>query len=200
MVSLPIPLPSILRRGGALACICLLLACGDDEGSDTAMVTGPVSTGDPTSTTGTTSEDGSTSGSADGSTGGTTAGSSDGGSTTGAAEDPSYPMPDGGNCSGGTAPVMLPGAEICAPFCTGRADACPAAASGDAPPVCTPFLGNGGSGDPCDEMTPCAMGEACSPEGTCGDVAFWACQLACTDGETCPDGMICSGIGTCGYP
>ncbi|MBL4686620.1 MAG: hypothetical protein JKY37_18635, partial [Nannocystaceae bacterium] len=125
--------------------------------------------------------------------------SSSAGESSGGAVDPNYPPTDGGTCGGETAPVMLPDASLCAPFCTGEGDACPSAASGDAPAQCTPFLNMSGSGDPCDDQTPCTDPELCGPEETCGEVAFWACQLACGSGEVCPDGMHCSAIGTCGY-
>lgn len=191
----------------ALAIAPLPLACGDDGGTDdandTAAQTGPVgSTGDDTTTTGasssSTSADASSSTSADG-TGSTTAGSTDDGSTTGPAGDPAYPPPEGGECPEGNLPVALPGAEICAPFCGGPDDACPIPATGDAMPVCTPFAGDGGSGDPCEDSSTCPDGETCN-DGACAEIAFFACQLFCAMGETCPDGMECSGISTCGYP
>jgi hypothetical protein len=180
-------------------------ACGDDDGpTDTGAETGPAastSESSPGTTAASSSEDGSTT-SADGldSTGSTAAASSeDDGTTTGPAGDPTYPPPDGGSCPQGTAPVVLPGAQLCAPFCGDEADQCPPAATGDAPAMCTPFAGRGGSGDPCDDSTACPDGETCDA-GSCVAVAFFACQLRCGMGETCPDGMECSGIGTCGYP
>ncbi len=183
---------------GALALVFSLPGCGDDTSGDdgpATTLTSDGSTSTPMTSEGSSSTDapGSSSGAADTTTGGA-------GESTGAAEDPEYPMPDGGTCGGGTAPVVLPGAEVCSPFCSGSEDPCPAASSGDAPAECTPFLGDGGSGDPCGDGMPCAGAEACGMDGTCGEVAFWACQLICGDGQACPDGMVCSGIGTCGYP
>ena len=114
--------------------------------------------------------------------------------------DPTYPIPTGGNCPDNTVNVTLPGAEVCAPFCNGEGDACPAAATGDATSTCTPFAQAGGSEDPCEDSSTCPMGEACSVEGTCVSVAFWACRLLCDAGETCPDTMTCAGGLSCGYP
>lgn len=193
----------IRPRRGPLACLCLLLACGDDDGGDEGGVTGPAGSSGPSASSTDTTAAGSSSGPADSSSSGVgpgSSGSSGEGSTTGTASDPVYPQPDGGACPGNTFPVTLPQSEICAPACTGRGDACPAAATGDAPAQCTPFLSNGGSGDPCDEVTPCGAGEACDAGGMCVEVAFWACQLVCAGGESCPDGMVCNGIQTCGYP
>lgn len=182
------------------------LACGDDGTTDTGAETNPVaSTSEGTSSTGaatgTSSSGGDTSSGSLDDTGSTTAAasSSSDGNTTGSAEDPTYPAPDAGACPDGTLPVTLPGAEICAPFCGGPDDVCPPAATGEALPQCTPFAGNGGSGDPCDDATPCPDGETCT-EGACVTIAFFACQLSCAMDETCPDGMACSGIATCGYP
>ncbi|MCX4246876.1 hypothetical protein [Paraliomyxa miuraensis] len=179
-----------------------LSACGDDEGETGATTTTTTNSTASSSSTdadsgttavATTDEPGTSTDMAS-----TTAESAD--STTGGpAGDPAYPPIDNGSCPSGTAPVLLPGAHVCAPFCGSADDMCPMAASGDAPAQCTPFAGMGGSGDPCDDMTPCAMNETCN-EGTCADVAFWACQLVCADGQACPDGMQCSGVGTCGYP
>lgn len=179
-------------------------ACGDDGGGGTGPATGTSALGSssgpasPPAQSSSGPADGSSSGS--NTTGSTGEGSTGEGSTTGAAEDPVYPRPEGGNCPGGTAPITLPQSEICAPFCTGRGDACPAPTGGDAPAACTPFLGNGGSGDPCDDMTPCGPSEGCDMGGMCVEISFWACQLVCADGQSCPDGMICNGINTCGYP
>ena len=184
---------------GLLLCALPLAACGDD-GSDSG--TDPVGTTTTTEPdTSTTAGEGSSSGDAvDGSSssGGAASSSSDASTTTGVAEDPNYPRPDGGSCEGDAVPVALPGAEVCAPFCSGPEEPCPAGETGDAPGVCTPFMGDGGSGDACDDMTPCPMNEVCDA-GTCVDVAFWACQLVCDMGQTCPDSMSCSGFGTCGY-
>jgi hypothetical protein len=182
-----------------------LLACGDDDGTSPMLETGLPMT-DGTSSTG----EASTSTSADtGSTGTTaavddttataTAASTDDGSTTGPLGDPAYPPPDGGTCPDDTLPVALPGAEICAPFCAGPDDPCPMPASGDAVPQCTPFAGEGGSGDACSDAIPCPDGELCS-EKACVMIAFHACQLSCAMNETCPDDMQCSGIAVCGYP
>lgn len=192
-------------RSSSLALILLLAplvaACGDDSAGDTGVATGPVaSTGAGSSTTADTSEGSTSTGAPEDSTGSTAAPTSDADSTTGSASDPTYPPPNAGVCPDGTVPVLLPGAELCAPFCAGETDPCPEAASGDAATRCTPFAGQGGSGDACDELTPCPAGETCSAEGSCSDVAFHACQLFCDMGQTCPEGMACSGIGTCGYP
>lgn len=182
-----------------------LSACGDDDGETGASTTTETSTS-PTSSTTTSADSGSTAAATtdEPSTSTSPASSSDAtaadSTTGGPAGDPTYPPIDGGSCPAGTAPVMLPGSELCAPFCGSADDVCPMAASGDAPAECTPFAGAGGSGDPCDDVTPCPAGETCRQDGTCAEVAFWACQLLCGDGQTCPDGMGCSGIGTCGYP
>ncbi len=183
------------------------LACGDDEGTDTGADTTPLpgtsegstSTGDASTSTGADASTSSTTASVDGTSSTTAAESSEGDSTTGSDEDAASPQPDGGACPDGFLPVSLPGAEICAPFCGGPDDACPVAATGDAAPQCTPFAGKGGSGDPCDDATTCPNGETCN-DGACTAIAFHACQLFCAMGETCPDAMECSGIGTCGYP
>jgi hypothetical protein len=187
----------------ALVLASLPSACGDDGGNDTGAETViATSTGEGSSSTGpaasSTGPDDSGTTTADG-TGSTAAASSDDGSTTGPTGDPTYPPIDGGMCPGGTLPVMLPGAQLCAPFCGGPDDACPAAATGTAMPQCTAFAGMGGSGDPCDDVSPCPDGETCD-DGACAEIAFHACQLGCGMGEICPDGMACSGIGTCGYP
>jgi len=187
----------------------MLLACGGDDGSDssgavTTIGAGSNTTGGSTSgeaessgdSTGEAESGGTSTGGADTSTGG--ADSSSGGSG-GAMGDPTYPTPTAGECPDNTVNVTLPGAEVCAPFCTGEGDACPAAATGDATPVCTPFAQAGGSEDPCDDSSTCPMGEACSVEGTCVAVAFWACRLLCDQGETCPDTMMCAGALSCGY-
>jgi hypothetical protein len=203
-----VPSPPFASLALVLAIASLTAACGDDGSTDTGAETGPAastsagSSSTSTSTSaGSSSEGGSSTGADDlDSTGSTAAASSDDGTTTGGpAGDPSYHPPNGGSCPDGTLPVTLPGAQLCAPFCDGADDMCPAAATGDAPPECRPFAGMGGSGDACDDVTPCADDETCSG-GSCADIAFFACQLLCTMGETCPDGMACSGIGTCGYP
>lgn len=189
----------------ALALASLAPACGDDEGETGATTT--TSTTPPTSST-TDDPDGSTTAAptTDAPTTTTTADPSTtavddtAASTTGPTGDPIYPPPDGGSCPNGTVPVVLPGASLCSPFCAAVDDPCPMAATGDAPAQCIPFAGMGGSGDPCDDVTPCPMGEACGDDGTCFTVAFWACQLLCDAGQICPDDMSCSGIGTCGYP
>jgi len=127
--------------------------------------------------------------------------SGDGSATgdSGGGGDPSYPAPDGsGACPAQTAPIELPGASVCAPFCAGAGAMCPPPASGDAVPECTPFEQPGGSGTPCTDHPDCTGGEACGPDGTCIAVAFWACRLTCEGGETCSDGMTCTG-GACGY-
>ncbi|MEM9461985.1 MAG: hypothetical protein AAGF11_47945 [Myxococcota bacterium] len=217
----PVHRPSCVRRRRSLACLSLAVsltvaggACGDDGGEEGGGTGSVTETSAPGPSSGSTSMQGS-SGPADGSSGGNTTGAtgdgsisdgatSDGatsdGATTGAAEDPVYPRPEGNNCPGGTAPITLPQSVICAPFCAGRGDVCPAPAGGDAPAQCIPFLGNGGSGDLCDDMTPCGPNEGCDMGGMCVEISFWACQLVCADGQSCPDGMICNGINTCGYP
>lgn len=190
----------------ALLLVSPMLACGDDGGTETGAETAPVaSTSEGSSSTGAATGSSSSSGDPssgsldDTSTTAAASSSSDDGNTTGPAEDPTYPAPDAGACPDGTLPVMLPGAEICAPFCGGPDDVCPPAATGDATPLCTPFAGQGGSGDACDDATPCPDGETCS-EGACVEIAFYACQLSCVMDEACPDGMACSGFATCGYP
>lgn len=181
------------------------LACGDDADTDTGAETNPIpGTGDDTSSSG--ADPGSSSGGAD--TGSGTAAVDDTGSsgpastddatTGGPSGDPEYPPPVSGDCPVDTLPVMLPGASICAPFCGGPDDACPAAATGDATPQCTPFAGAGGSGNACSGDDECPDGELCDDEA-CVTIAFYACQLRCDMGETCPDAMTCSGIATCGY-
>lgn len=178
------------------------LACGDDGGTEMGAETTPVaSTSEGTSSTGaatSTSSGGTSSGSLDDTSTTAAASSSDDGNTTGPAGDPTYPAPDAGTCPDGTLPVMLPGATLCEPFCGGPDDACPPAATGDATPVCTPFAGDMGSGDACDDATPCSDGETCT-DGACVEIAFYACQLSCDMDETCPDGMECTGV-ACGYP
>lgn len=195
---------SVQLRSASLALVVASsAACGDDGGSG-GQETGPAaSTSDGSTSTGegstSSSGEGSTTAVVDGSTstaGGATIGDD---TTTGSAGDPAYPPIVGGGCPEGALPVALPGAELCAPFCAGPGDPCPTAQSGDASPECTPFAGQAGSGQACDAGTPCPDGETCN-EGTCADVAFYACQLLCTMGEACPDAMVCSGIGTCGYP
>jgi hypothetical protein len=198
------PLPPLRSLALALALPLLAPACGDDGGGgETGAETGPPpggtsegssSTGAGSSSTGADTSTGSVD-----STGSTAPASSDDGSTTGPTGDPAYPPPVGGACPDGTLPVNLPGTEICAPFCDGLDDECPAAATGNAVGQCTPFAGAGGSGDPCDDATPCPDGETCNDDA-CAEIAFFACQLLCAMGETCPDGMECSGIATCGYP
>lgn len=200
-----------LRLGAVvlpLALASLIAACGDDGGDTGAETTlgtttaaADTSTGEPdatgTSTAATT--EGTTTGTLDESTGSTTAAATDDTTGGGPVGDPAYPPPVDGTCPQGTLPVTLPGAEICAPFCGGPDDACPAAATGNAMPQCLPFAGAGGSGAACDDVTPCPDGETCDG-GQCAEIAFFACQLMCPAGETCPDDMACSGIGTCGYP
>lgn len=183
----------------ALVLASLTLACGDDGGGDTGAETGPIAS-TSASTTMSSADSTTDASTVEGSTASTAADSSEAESTTGPAADPTYPRPDAGACPDGTVPVLLPGAELCAPFCGGEADQCPSAASGDASARCTPFAGEGGSGDACDEITTCPDGETCRNDGSCGEVAFWACQLFCDMGQACPEAMACSGIGTCGYP
>jgi hypothetical protein len=194
-------------RCASLSATCaLVLACGGDDGGDDD---GVVETGGTlslssteTSTSSDTSsgslDDGTSSGSEVSTTEATTDGADE--STTGGPEDPSYPQPDGaGSCPNGTAPILLPGASVCGPFCEGPDAPCPAGSSGDAMPVCTPFDEKGGSGTPCRTHDDCPDGEACDPDDTCVAVAFWACRLLCDAGQACSDGMTCA-AGACGYP
>lgn len=195
-------------RSLVLACA-VLLACGGDDDSDSSGAVTTIGAGSNTTGEATSGDDddessgGSTGEGGSSSTGGavdTSSGGSSSGDSGGAMGDPTYPIPTAGNCPDNTVNVTLPGAEVCAPFCNGEGDACPAAASGDATPTCTPFAQAGGSEDPCDDSSTCPMGEACSVEGTCVSVAFWACRLLCDAGETCPDTMMCAGGLSCGYP
>jgi hypothetical protein len=184
----------------SLALASLPAACGDDGGETDSMA--GISTTAPASSTGET--DGSSTSAATGestSTTGESTASTAADDTTGGGpmSDPTYPPIVDGSCPQGTLPVTLPGARLCAPFCGGVEDRCPAAVTGNAVPQCMPFAGQGGSGAQCDDVTPCPDGETCSA-GACADVAFYACQLMCLAGEACPDAMACSGIGTCGYP
>jgi hypothetical protein len=183
------------------ATISCSFACGGDDGE---CSTSPTSiSGVATSTGGdemadATTEDGSTTTGAEDTTTDDDASSS---STTDAEEpDPSYPPvgPDGG-CPNG-ASLMLPGASVCAPFCAGPDAACPDAASGTATPTCTPFEMADGSAAPCRDHDECPDDEACSVSGTCIAVAFWGCRLLCDAGAACPDPMICTTVGACGYP
>ncbi|MEM6989742.1 MAG: hypothetical protein AAF721_04575 [Myxococcota bacterium] len=193
---------------GSVLATAPLAACGDDGGSDpvasTASMTLTSSESGDESSTGAAAE--SSSDGTPGTTSGTTTDAADSTSDTaapttgGAVEDPVYPRPVGMMCDGGQAPLTLPGGSVCAPFCTGEADACPAGGSGDATPSCTPFEEPGGSGMACRDSSTCPGDEACGFEGTCVTVAFWACRLLCDGGETCPDGMTCTAIGSCGYP
>jgi hypothetical protein len=193
-------------RCASLSATCaLVLACGGDDGGDDDGVVETGGTLSLSSTETSTSSD-TSSGSLDDGTSDddtTTTAESTGGadeSTTGAAEDPSYPQPDdAGSCPNGTAPILLPGASVCGPFCEGPDAPCPAGSSGDAMPVCTPFDEKGGSGTPCRTHDDCPDGEACDPDGTCVAVAFWACRLLCDAGQACSDGMTCA-AGACGYP
>lgn len=202
-------LPPSLRLASVPLTLALasLVACGDDGGSESGAETTPATSTSPTSSTTaepeTSTTDASTGGTTatlDDDTGTTAAATSDDGTTaTGPTGDPMYPPIVDGMCPQGTLPVMLPGSQLCAPFCNGPDDACPPGFTGDAEPACLPFAGPGGSGDACDDATPCPNGETCD-DGACAEVAFFACQLLCGMGEACPDDMACSGIGTCGYP
>jgi hypothetical protein len=191
--------------------LCVLvfaIACGDDGGDTGTSVgtsaTAGVSTGeDGSSTSSGGSSDASSSSEAGSGSGSSDAGSSGGGSSSsgGPGGDPLYPPLQDGMCPGGEVPTMLPGGSVCAPFCDGEGAQCPAAATGDAVGTCTPFeRDGGGSGDPCETHDMCPREEACGIEGTCIAVAFWACRLLCDGGQTCPDAMQCTSIGTCGYP
>lgn len=189
------------HRSIACTWICLALAgCGGDDGD--AESTGIASVSD-TATASASSSSGSSSSSDGGASSSSSGGSSSSGaadsSSGGVAEDPEYPAPQGGTCPDQTAPVELPGASSCAPFCAGADAPCPAPGSGDATGVCTPFEQDGGSGTPCTEHGDCTGGEACGAAGTCVAVAFWGCRLRCSDGSTCPDAMVCAGD-SCGYP
>jgi hypothetical protein len=183
------------------------VACGgDDEADDDAAVesdgTLESTSGDESASDASSSDGGGSSSGAGTTTSAESTESTDGAdeSTTGAPEDPSYPAPDdGGACPNETAPIQFPGASVCAPFCAGADAPCPAAASGDAVPTCTPFADEGGSATPCRTHDDCPGEEACDPTGTCVAVAFWGCRLVCDGGETCSDGMTCA-AGACGYP
>jgi hypothetical protein len=196
-----------------LALACTVCACGGDDGGSTPTTTGVTtignddgsgSAGDESTTTAATSEGSSSEGegsSSSGDPGETTVSLDDTAGTTGEPADPEYPAPDGtGMCPEGTADLDLAGATACAPFCAGADAPCPTAATGSATPECTPFEMPGGSGDPCETHDECSGEEACGVNGTCVAVAFWGCRLLCDAGELCPDAMICSGVGACGYP
>lgn len=199
-------LPSLRLASVTLTLTLTLAACGDDDGSEGGAETTPETSTSPTSSTAAEPDTGTSAATDDGTTAtlddtGTTAvaSSEDGTTATGPTGDPTYPPMEDGACPQGTLPVMLPGSQLCAPFCDGPGEACPPAASGDAVPTCVPFAGPGGSGAACDDAMPCPEGETCD-DGACAEVAFFACQLLCGMGEACPDDMACSGIGTCGYP
>lgn len=201
-----------MRPRVTLVLACSLFACGGDDGGSpttTGVTTiGADDGGDTTgagSTTAGPGSDGGSSGdavsSSSGDPGESTAAVDDTAGTTGEPADPEYPAPDGaGTCPEGTAMLDLAGATACAPFCAGPDAPCPAAATGDATPECTPFEMPGGSGDPCTTHDECSGGEACGVDDTCVAVAFWGCRLLCDAGQTCPDAMTCSGVGACGYP
>ncbi len=196
-----------LTAVSALALI--LAACSGDDGGATsdgvssdASTTQDMTQGSTSSTGGSSGSggDASSSGSAgatSSSTGDATTGDATAGTTGGGAEDPNYPSPGDVGCAGETAPIMLPGGAVCAPFCDGPGGACPAPADGDAMPVCAPFE-NGGSMAPCGGDGECAGSEVCW-DGSCIEVAFWACNIDCSGGETCPSGMSCI-AGLCAYP
>lgn len=193
-----------LRIAGLFVLASLVpLACGDDGGGDEAATTGAATTGATTSSTGAVEGSSTAIATSGGASTGTTgeAASSSGAvdSSGGPGGDPSYPEPQGGVCPDGAYPVTLPGASVCAPACAGADAACPAAASGDAEPTCTPFAQPGGSETPCTEHGDCTGGEACDPSGICVAVAFWGCRLVCSDGAMCPDGLTCA-TDACGYP
>jgi len=188
-----------------LTAFALVVGCGDDDGDDGVVDTtgtATISTTEASSSEESTTSgaDGSSSSTGEGSTGTTGEESSDGAdTTTGGSGDPAYPPTDGGACPPGTAPIQLPGASMCGPFCEGAEAECPPPASGDAVPTCTPFEEKGGSGTPCRMHDECPEGEACDTDGTCVAVAFWACRLVCDAGQTCSDDMTCA-AGACGYP
>lgn len=195
-----IPLCSIL--------VCAVIACGGDDGSDsgaTTPTTDATAVSDPaTSATTDSTTDAGTSTAETSSAGGSSTDAESSStaaadSTGGVAGDPSYPAPDGGVCPDQTAPITLPGGSVCAPFCAGADAPCPAPASGDATPECTPFADEGGSGTPCTDHGDCSGGEACGADGVCVAVAFWGCRLQCEGKTTCSDGMTCAG-GACAYP
>jgi hypothetical protein len=187
-----------------LCSVMMPFACGGDdveEGTTPTSVGAPATatTGgdDTTGTTDSSTSLGGTSTSADTTTGPDESDTSEGG--TGDPSDPSYPPVGGdGTCPDG-ASLMLPGASVCAPFCAGPDAACPDAATGTATATCTPFEMDGGSGTPCRAHEDCPDAEACSVADTCIAVAFWGCRLLC-DAAECPDAMICSSVGACGYP
>lgn len=177
-----------------------LASCGgDDGGGESTGIASASDTGTGSSgTSGAASSSGDGGASSSGGVDASSSGAADS-SSGGVAEDPEYPAPQGGTCPQPTVPVELPGASSCAPTCAGADAPCPAAASGDATGVCTPFEQEGGSGTPCTEHADCTGGEACGGAGTCVAVAFWGCRLRCSDGASCPDAMICAGD-SCGYP
>ena len=112
-------------------------------------------------------------------------------------EDP-YPAPAGGVCPDGWRySTPLAGFEFCAPPCP-----CPAPAEGDAAGACA--FNPDSSNTAC---TPgdgtCMGGETCTtlPDGSDGcALAPSHCALTCSGGQTCPTGMVCTGIGACLYP
>lgn len=186
-----------------LVCTITIVACGGDDDGDTQGTASTTLTTAATSE-GSSSSDASTSTSSGSEESSSTAiadsSSSEASSSSGdTPEDPEYPAPDGGACPDDFAPIELPGGSVCAPFCVGADAPCPAPASGDAAPVCTPFEGKGGSGLPCTTHDDCTDAEACGVMDTCVAVAFWACRLECDGGQTCSDGMTCAGD-ACAYP
>lgn len=193
-----------MRPAIAILSVCIIgmPACGGDDAPDTGTGA-PSTTGtDPTTgpDPGTTASESSSTDAASSSTGADSSSSTAAADTTGGApEDPSYPAPEGGVCPDQTAPIMLPGGSVCAPFCAGADAPCPAPASGDAVPECTPFAGKGGSGLPCTDDGDCTDAEACGTDDTCIAVAFWGCRLLCDGTTTCSDGMTCAGD-ACAYP
>ena len=132
-----------------LVCTITIVACGGDDDGDTQGTASTTLTTAATSE-GSSSSDASTSTSSGSEESSSTAiadsSSSEASSSSGdTPEDPEYPAPDGGACPDDFAPIELPGGSVCAPFCVGADAPCPAPASGDAAPVCTPFEGKGGS-------------------------------------------------------
>jgi hypothetical protein len=188
-------------RGSLIVSLVLFACGGDDDGngvqptSDTDVAT---STSNENDTSSSSSDGDDSTGPFDGTTGDESSDAE--AESTGDPSDPSYPpVGPGGTCPEG-ASVMLPGASVCAPFCAGARAACPEAATGTAVPTCTPFEMEGGSGTPCRDHDDCPEDEACGVGSTCMGVSFWGCRLECEAGAQCPDAMICSSVGACGYP
>lgn len=202
---------------GLAVCVGCSTTDSDDDTSSTSAGTGSstaatstvataTSTAATTSeTTGATTTDGTSTDAA--TTDATTTDAATTGSTTGPVGDPNYPPSDDtrtcpdGFAFAGFDDEEVPGA-VCLPECPPDRGDCPAASTGDAIPVCA--VNPTSTGTPCRDDDGCAdPGESCRSNGAggmaCGGDATH-CVLTCFDGETCPDGMVCSMPGACQYP